>query len=113
MFTLSTGDVDFAEECHTAYIHGQRALDDLLWNETAKYYNAYEACCSQHPCTEQYSEEYSYLKDGTLAHVRGSHPNTPGAIMTDTFYAQVHTSPTCGHLLGTVQLHVHVQLCVI
>ncbi len=75
---LFTGDADFAEECHNAYLRGQKALDHLLWNETAKYYNAYVPCPTHHPCTPHA--------------VGGSHPNVPGAIMTDTFYAQVSYS---------------------
>ncbi len=91
---LSTGDVDFAVECHSAYLRGQGAVDHLLWNETGKYYNAYDAY-DQGDGIGQYkdlqSNAYSYLEDGGPVGEGDlqANPDTPGAIMADTFYAQV------------------------
>ncbi len=59
---LAMGDEQFADECQKAFIRGQDAMDSMQWNETGGYYNS-----------------YSNL----------SAANNPGAIMTDTFYAQV------------------------
>ena len=92
-------DAKFAKECHEAFIRGQQALDRLLWNETARYYNAY--------ITESDLENSGYSppimdtadvngrKAGTKARqaanlTYGAGPDDPpGAIMTDTFYSQV------------------------
>ncbi|XP_019862650.1 PREDICTED: uncharacterized protein LOC109591341 [Amphimedon queenslandica] len=64
------GDIEFAETCQKAFITGQQALDRLLWNETARYYNAYTLQ------TET---------DG----IDKADTDPLGAIMTDTFYSQV------------------------
>lgn len=61
-------DIEFAETCQKAFITGQQALDRLLWNETARYYNAYTL------------ETDVIDKTDT---------DPLGAIMTDTFYSQV------------------------
>ena len=56
------GDASFAKECETAFTRGQDAMDKMQWNETAGYYNSYTNL---------------------------SEPTNPGALMSDTFYAQV------------------------
>ena len=38
---LLKGDVEFATQCRQAFLDGQVALDNFLWNETAQHYNAY------------------------------------------------------------------------
>ncbi|XP_064405275.1 uncharacterized protein LOC135350425 [Halichondria panicea] len=88
-------DTDFALECHTAFLVGQDTLDDILWNSTGKYYNAYSTT------EEDFAEELffedlrvnlcdypKYHKEEWGECYDGS-PTNPGAIMTDTFYAQV------------------------
>ncbi len=88
-------DTDFALECHTAFLVGQDTLDDILWNSTGKYYNAYSTT------EEDFAEELFFedlrvnLCDYPKYHKEewgecyGGSPTNPGAIMTDTFYAQV------------------------
>ena len=71
-------------------------MDELLWNDTHKYYNAYVTT------EEEFDKEAffqstklnlcsypEYHRDEWGECVEGK-PTTPGAIMTDTFYAQVH-----------------------
>ena len=70
-------------------------MDQLLWNSTEKYYNAYTLAggefdkdsffedLNMNLCgyEEYHREEWGECYDGD--------PTNPGAIMTDTFYAQV------------------------
>ncbi len=59
---LAVGDKQFAEECQKAFEKGQDAMDSMQWNVTGGYYNSYSNLSAS---------------------------SNPGAIMTDTFYAQV------------------------
>lgn len=91
-------DTVFATECHKAFLAGQDAIDDKLWNSTGKYYNAYSATAEEFKkelffkdlgmnlCDypEYHKEEWGECYDGN--------PTTPGAVMADTFYAQVSIS---------------------
>ncbi len=89
-------DTAFANECHEAFLAGQDTLDNKLWNSTGKYYNAYSTT------DEDFAEEL-FFNDNLEMNLCGypkyhreewgdcydGSPTTPGAIMTDTFYAQV------------------------
>ena len=87
-------DTEFAEECHKAFVRGQQALDQLLWNETGRHYNAYTYNTADNskdfhnPAPTRYFD----LHDGEQVGANGTHEvatDPPGAIMTDTFYSQV------------------------
>ena len=108
----------FAEECHKAFIRGQQALDRLLWNETARYYNAYT---QYNPNDSRHLHKsptwYTDVHDGEAvtderyeANVTyEADPDPLGAIMTDTFYSQVCSSEmnvrcTCAKI-GSVCIH--------
>lgn len=70
-------------------------MDAKLWNSTGKYYNAYSATA------EQFKEELFFEKLGLnlcgypkyhkeeWGECYEGNPTTPGAVMADTFYAQV------------------------
>ena len=96
MWFISVGDDVFADECRNASVRGQLKMDELLWNSTAEYYNAYTTAEGEfnessfftddlgvNLCSypEYHHEEWGECVEGV--------PTTPGAIMTDTFYAQV------------------------
>ena len=80
------GDTTFANECQKAFTRGQEAMDNLQWNETAGYYNS-----------------YSNL----------SAPVNPGALMSDTFYAQVTHTATFYSLPVKNFVHCHESSCIL
>ena len=89
-------DAEFAEECHEAFIRGQQALDRLLWNETARYYNAYipmsdsENSRNSSTIWDTASKRTRMDAQDTTNLTYEAGPDDPlGAIMTDTFYSQV------------------------
>ena len=99
-FHLCVDDTAFATECDQAFVKGQVAMDKFLWNNTHKYYNAYVT-------TRKEFDKDSYFKDLKInlcsypeyhrpewGECLEEDPTTPGAIMTDTFYAQV-SRPYC------------------
>lgn len=95
-------------KCHEAFLSGQEALDRFLWNETAQYYNAYstanfdyerfvnathlEVCGTSDDGARAVDGESDAQDEkdplGWTSCLEGA-PATPGAIMTDSFYAQV------------------------
>ena len=82
-FPYIAGDGVFAAQCHDAFVKGQVALDLYLWNETAEYYNAYTTeYCGQQGGGQ--AKRRKWFKEEV-----GLDPNTPGAFMSDSFYAQV------------------------
>ncbi len=110
---LFTGDDEFAEECHTYFLYGQEALDRILWNETARYYNAYEPQLNDReaPDDSRYKAYTRLVPDNEMDRVTAADAfmmansdwpimyndsegllaaqSPRGALMTDTFYAQV------------------------
>eukprot|EP00731_Ephydatia_muelleri_P017922 Em0010g1020a len=86
------GDNEFAATCHEAFLKGQVALDQYLWNEAAQYYNAYTV-------DEGFDyERYRNSTNLTLCLYESGRneekcvlgdPNSPGPLMSDSFYAQV------------------------
>ena len=89
-------DLEFANDCHQAFIRGQQALDKFLWNETARHYNAYTQYTPgdpYKPSTDGYTDIHGRTNTGYGT--GEALPDTPGAIMTDTFYAQVCSNSTC------------------
>lgn len=105
--SLLEGDVEFAIECHEAFLDGQVALDHFLWNETAQYYNAYstvdfdyerfvnathlEVCgvSDAGAPTVDSKKDAKDDEDQSGQTCLEGNPATPGAIMTDSFYSQV------------------------
>ncbi|ESO93556.1 hypothetical protein LOTGIDRAFT_161662 [Lottia gigantea] len=78
-------DEEFAAECRAVYNEGIEALDKYLWNSTAEYYNSY-----------------------TPSIHNLSIPN-PGALMTDTLYAQVLAhSVGLGDLVDRTKISKHL-----
>ena len=88
-------------------------MDKFLWNNTHNYYNAYFTT------KEQFDKEsfFSYLNINLCSfpeHHRPEwgeclegDPTTPGAIMTDTFYAQVNSPFVLSG--GGVHTHTHTN----
>ena len=110
---LLKGDVEFATQCHQAFLDGQVALDNFLWNETAQYYNAYsnvgfdyekfvnethlEVCSiSDAGADSKTDAQDEEIPEGQMC-LEGD-PATPGAIMADSFYSQV------GNTIGFSQI---------
>ena len=104
MLPLLKGDVEFATQCHQAFLDGQVALDNFLWNETAQYYNAYSTIGFDYEkfVSETHLEECSVSDTGTDSKMGAQNeenpegqmclegdPANPGAIMADSFYSQV------------------------
>ncbi len=115
---LFTGDDGFAEECHTYFLYGQEALDRILWNETARYYNAYEPITTDSEAPDDDGSRYKaythLVPDNEMDRVTAADAfmmansywpdmyndsegylaaqSPPGALMTDSFYAQVKSS---------------------
>ena len=104
MLLLFEGDAEFATQCHQAFLDGQVALDDFLWNDTAQYYNAYSTVGFDYEkfVTETHLEVCSTLDAGADSKTDAQDeedpaghmclqgdPATPGAIMADSFYSQV------------------------
>ena len=104
MLPLFEGDVEFATQCHQAFLDGQVALDNFLWNETAQYYNAYSTVGFDYEkfVTETHLEVCSISDAGADSKMDAQDeddsagqmclqgdPATPGAIMADSFYSQV------------------------
>lgn len=85
-------DVEFAEECHKAFLRGQNALDRLLWNETARYYNAYtyEEKQDLHNPSSAWQHTHVHGEPNDTLKQYGKAKSPLGAIMTDTFYSQVN-----------------------
>ena len=110
---MYTDDAEFAKECHEAFIRGQQALDRLLWNETARYYNAYIVKGDQENSlnsstiwdTADKNSKRAGMDVQEVANVtyeaNRPRPSPPGAIMTDTFYSQV-----CSNIYATVDPHL-------
>lgn len=102
-FSITIGDIDLALRCNLAFHRGQDMLDFHLWNETGQYYNAYTTTEEQFDAEAFFNDsqlnlcsypdykpdDVRYNEKGEEECVQGR-PTTPGAIMTDTFYAQVH-----------------------
>ena len=105
MLPLLKGDVEFATRCHQAFLDGQVALDNFLWNKTTQHYNAYstfgfdyeklvnathlEVC--GHGVSDAGADNKTDAQDENPAGqmcLEGD-PASPGAIMTDSFYSQV------------------------
>eukprot|EP00731_Ephydatia_muelleri_P017942 Em0010g1040a len=87
LLAYAAGDNEFAATCHEAFVKGQVALDQYLWNETAQYYNAYTPeYCGQASARQIKSRKW--FMEGQKEKV-GTELNTTGAIMADSFYAQV------------------------
>lgn len=107
------GDYELAVYCQKNFKLAQDALDEYLWNETAQYYNAYYV---DYPSDFDYKgwlretgikicefekEEFSDDEENMSGRARlfrkkpgsdvcvDSMPATKGALMTDSFYAQV------------------------
>ena len=104
MLSSLKGDVEFATQCHQAFLDGQVALDNFLWNETAQYYNAYSTVGFNYEkfVNETHLEECSVLHAGADSKTDAQDeedparqiclegdPANPGAIMADSFYSQV------------------------
>ena len=107
MLSFLEGDTEFAMKCHDAFLEGQVALDLFLWNETAQYYNAYttlnfdyerfvnatnlEVCDISGDGAPAVDGERGAQdeKDPSGRTCLEGDPATPGAIMADSFYAQV------------------------
>ena len=90
------GDTDSAATYRKAYLKGQGNMDVYQWNQTSHYYNAYTMVSS----SEEYRPmRYVQTKRGWTKLPGRGQPATPGAIMTDSFYAQVRIS----------QQHLHRQ----
>ena len=114
-------DTEFAEECHKAFVRGQQALDRLLWNETARHYNAYtyntadNGRDSHKPSPTRYSDVHDGEQVGTDTHgangTRETAIDPPGAIMTDTFYSQV--SIECAGLYVHQCTSANVIMCML
>ena len=94
--------------CHKAFVLGQQALDQFLWNETSQYYNAYSTMGFDYETFVNATgmEVCGYPENGTHTIDRSDaqekrrgntteqicvegNPATPGAIMADSFYSQV------------------------
>ena len=94
--SFSAGDEDFAAQCENAFVRGQLKMDEVLWNSTAQYYNAYTITDGEFDETSFFTDDVQlnlcaypeYHREEWGECVEGI-PTTPGAIMTDTFYAQV------------------------
>ena len=83
-------DAEFAEECNKAFVRGQQALDRILWNETARHYNAYTPNKPSHTTGVQSRGAGTDTQKRYGANVTyEANPDPLGAIMTDTFYSQV------------------------
>ena len=104
MLPLFKGDVEFATQCHQAFLDGQVALDNFLWNETAQYYNAYSTAgfdyekfvnethlelCSALDAGADNKTDAQDEEDSAGQKCLEGDPANPGAIMADSFYAQV------------------------
>ena len=95
-YLLPTGDDAFAAQCEEAFVRGQLKMDELLWNSTAQYYNAYTTAEGEFDESSFFTDDLGvnlcsypeYQREEWGECVEGW-PTTPGAIMTDTFYAQV------------------------
>ena len=101
---LLKGDVEFATQCHQAFLDGQVALDNFLWNETAQHYNAYSTVDFDYKkfVNESHLEVFNISDAGADSKMDAQDeedpagqmclegdPATPGAIMADSFYSQV------------------------
>ena len=101
---LLKGDVEFATRCHQAFLDGQVALDNILWNKTAQYYNAYSTVGFDYKkfvnATHLEVFNISDARAGSKTDAQDKKnsagqtclegdPATPGAIMADSFYSQV------------------------
>ena len=103
---LLKGDVEFATQCRQAFLDGQVALDNFLWNETAQHYNAYstvgfdyerfvnathlDVCgISDAGADSKMDAQDEELEDPSGRTCLDGDPATPGAIMADSFYSQV------------------------
>jgi hypothetical protein len=100
---LLKGDVEFATQCRQAFLDGQMALDNFLWNETAQHYNAYstvgfdyerfvnathlEVCGISDAGADSKTDAQDEDPAGQTC-LEGD-PANPGAIMVDSFYSQV------------------------
>ena len=106
---LLKGDVEFATQCHQAFLDGQVALDNFLWNETAQYYNAYSnvgfdyerfvnathlEVCGISDAGADSKMDVQDEEDPAGQMCLEGNPATPGAIMADSFYSQVGNSNT-------------------
>ena len=106
MLPLLKGDVEFATQCRQAFLDGQVALDNFLWNETAQHYNAYstvgfdyekfvnathlEVCgISDAGANSKTDTQDDHEEDTAGQMCLEGDPATPGAIMADSFYSQV------------------------
>ena len=86
------------------------AVDQYLWNETAQYYNAYttEYCGQESPGPSWSSRKWH--RGGQKGEEEGKvalDPNTPGAIMSDSFYAQV-CAPDGGSSVSDLMVISHL-----
>ena len=101
---LLKGDVEFATQCRQAFLDGQVALDNFLWNKTAEHYNAYstigfdykrfvnathlEVCSISDVGVDSKTDAQDEEDPSGQTCLEGD-PATPGAIMADSFYSQV------------------------
>ena len=101
---LLKGDVEFATRCHQAFLDGQVALDNFLWNETAQHYNAYSTVgfdyenfvnathlkvCNISDAEADSKTDAQDKKNSDGQTCLEGDPVTQGAIMADSFYSQV------------------------
>ena len=92
--TWWTGNDTFASQCHDAFVKGQVALDQYLWNEGQQSYDAYTISGgfdyeryrnSTNLTLCQYEAAESDRRNGCIH----GDPEATSPLMSDSFYAQV------------------------
>ncbi len=94
---ILSGDFEFAFACKGEFLRSQELLDEHMWNDTAQYYNAYSTTTEQFNAESYFNWSKLNLCEYPEFRPEGAkeedclqgRPDTPGAVMADTFYAQV------------------------
>ncbi|XP_023931770.1 uncharacterized protein LOC106167159 [Lingula anatina] len=113
---LAFGDTDFANTCQSAYRRGVEAIDKYQWNATHEYYNAYTTLNKVDSIDFRLDSKNFRSTLGKMIEAQGlvgvteNLPATPGAVMADSFYAQVVAfSVGLGPLVDPSRLIKHLK----